>query len=73
MNTKEINIGNSLEWFKDRIGKTIYRDRTSCPCEICEHVYKNGVMVIDDAHAQYLYDCQNELQINYRDESNTGI
>lgn len=44
----------SIEWFKDRIGKKIYRDKLSCPCETCEVNGIHGLIVEDELHANYL-------------------
>lgn len=42
------------EWFKERIGKTIYRDATKHCCNTCDHVATHGVTVADEDHAEYL-------------------
>jgi hypothetical protein len=42
------------QWFIDRIGKIVYRNETSCPCEICKDVAKNGLVIDDHNHALYL-------------------
>ncbi len=63
----------SLKWFKDRIGKTIFRDSSNCPeCATCVDVEKNGMIVEDESHAEYLFNIQNEfagcnVSLNYRD------
>lgn len=51
------------KWFTDRVGKTIYRNKTSCKCAICEHVYNNGLKISDESHATYIHDC--EAEYNY--------
>ena len=62
----------TLKWFKDRIGKRIFRDFSECPCKDCKETQEFGIMVVDAQHAEYLYDIQNEYKIdgidlNYRD------
>jgi len=57
-----------LSWFQERIGRRIYRDAVSCGCTICKSGTIHGVFVFDENHAQYLFDCQNEIGIRYRDE-----
>jgi hypothetical protein len=69
---------HNLQWFIDRIGKRIYRKPIiTCDCAECHGDY---VDVWDDRdsndmevcikyfHAHYLYDCQNELGIEYSDK-----
>jgi len=62
-----------LKWFQARKGKFIYREpiriktRTGyikC-CDMCERT-KIKVAGID--HAEYLFDCQNELGVFYQDK-----
>lgn len=45
-----------LKWFKDRVGKTIYRDKITCPCLWCFQAFCNGLIITDKDHAQYLFD-----------------
>lgn len=59
---------HDLQWFIDRIGKKIYRDKGTCDCKICANVEANGLIIDDKLHAQYLYDCQNELKVKYYDK-----
>lgn len=54
-----------LQWFLDRIGKTVYRNKTTCPCAPCAEVYQQGLHIGDAMHADYLYDF--EGQSNYAD------
>lgn len=56
-------------WFIKRIGKTIYRNKGICKCETCIEVEKNGLVIIDKAHAEDLFDAQNELNYNYEDNN----
>ena len=46
------------QWFIDRIGKIVYRNKTSCECVICADVYKHGLVIANKMHADYLYDCE---------------
>lgn len=62
---------NNLEWFKDRVGKRIFRTESTCTCEVCKKVYEVGLIVVDMFHAQYLYDCQNSLGLFYFDKTET--
>ena len=48
------------QWFIDRIGKRIYRNKTSCPCCVCETNYKDGLIISDEKHADYIYCCECE-------------
>jgi hypothetical protein len=62
-----------LAWFKKRIGQRIYRDSAECPCHACQDAVKDGLIITDEVHAEYLYDIQNEFandgyMLNYRDE-----
>ena len=59
---------HNLDWFRERIGKRVYRTEADCRCEICKKVGEIGLIVNDRLHAQYLYDCQNELDLYYLDE-----
>jgi hypothetical protein len=57
-------------WFINRIGKLIYRNRTSCNCKCttCERVYKKGLTITCLDHATYLYTIQYDLNIDYQDK-----
>ena len=69
-----MNKQHDLQWFLDRIGKRIYR-RPLCPCKECQQTYVDILDGIKDGmqkfrrefHARYLYDCQNDMQIEYSD------
>lgn len=61
-------IKNNLQWFKDRVGKRVYRTDSTCQCDICKKVGEIGLIISDDLHANYLFDCQNELDLYYFDE-----
>lgn len=59
---------HSLKFFTNRIGKRIYRDKTTCNCGTCTRVWKEGIVVGDRDHARYLELVQRELDIDYRDK-----
>jgi hypothetical protein len=66
------NYMQPLEWFTERIGKRIYRDDSGCPCGTCHQIIKEGFIVNDEDHAQYIFDSQNDYaqdgcMLNYRD------
>jgi hypothetical protein len=60
-------IYHTLEWFLSKIGRKIYRDKVSCPCNHCKSGEESGIGVFNKMHAQYLFDCQNEMGIEYRE------
>lgn len=45
-----------LQWFKDRINKTVYKDINMCCCGQCE---KLEVTVLDELHAFLLFKSEN--------------
>jgi len=62
---------NPLQWFLDRIGKKLYRDKSTCTCTHCADVEANGLVIGDEQHARYLYETQNDFAsegspLNYR-------
>lgn len=59
---------HELEWFISRVGKRVFRNESSCQCEACRKVGEVGLVINDHLHAQYLYDCQNELDLYYFDK-----
>lgn len=63
----ELPAPHSVSWFKDRIGKTIYRDMVSCQCYPCQKAGREGIKVVDEMHAGYLADIEVDLGIRYRD------
>jgi len=56
--TTEEKYNQRLQWFKDRIGKRVFRPMTTCRCKTCEDAYLNGVEISDDGHAKYLMDIE---------------
>lgn len=59
------NYQHSIEWFLNRIGKRIYRNKLDCPCSECQREY---VDITDKQHAIYIYDNHNEMGIKYFDK-----
>ena len=58
---------HQLRWFKNRIGKRVYRNDVTCSCKTCKGVTNNGLVIRDDMHAEYLHMVQFELDVDYRD------
>jgi hypothetical protein len=52
------------KWFLSHIGKYIYRNRTTCPCKVCESVYKEGLFVYDMNTANNAYDYESEASFD---------
>ena len=50
-----------LQWFKERVGKRVFRNKNGCDCPSCEVVYKTGVVITDQFHANYLYDLEKDF------------
>jgi hypothetical protein len=57
-----------LEYYKYLLNKKpwsinlqIDRNETSCQCGVCKNVFENGLVVEDNFHADYLYDCEGEF------------
>jgi hypothetical protein len=48
------------KWLIERIGKVVYRPKTSCTCEVCQNVYEHGLVIADRNHALYLSDMELE-------------
>ena len=62
----------TLKWFKDRIGKRIYRYENDCPCDYCKNIHLNGLIIKNILHAQYLFDIQTEIGYSYYDNNKTN-
>lgn len=60
------------KWFVDRIGKRVFRTKSSCQCATCSDVFINGLVIADEMHADYLYCCQTGLNLFYFDEKPNG-
>ena len=41
-------------WFKNRIGKKVYRNKNTCFCKQCETNYQEGIVIDDTIHAEHL-------------------
>lgn len=59
---------HTKKWFISRIKKRVFRNKTSCNCHTCTRNWKEGLIIGNMQHAIYLYDCQCEMNINYRDK-----
>ena len=57
-----------FQWFKDRIGKKVYRKHNFCSCNVCLRVWENGLIIHDEMHADYLYAIEMETDVNYFDK-----
>lgn len=55
------------DWFRDKIGKRIFRIKSTCPCESCLRVHREGIEVLDEDHADYLTIIEAETGIKYFD------
>ena len=55
--TPEEKYKKRQQWFRDRIGKTVYRNDIDC-CERCKKVYEEGLVISDQMHADYLNDME---------------
>ena len=58
----------TLTWFENRIGKRIYRDKNNCECETCQRTFKDGLIVKNKLHAEYLEMISRDLCIDYYDK-----
>ena len=74
MKKENKNMKHTNQWFRNRIGKTIYRKplEGKCKCVICKSTKiiihngsKHGNKYI---HANYLFLVQNEMGIEYYDK-----
>jgi hypothetical protein len=52
------------QWFIDRVGKTIYRNRDGCTCFVCEQVYQQGLYLADEYHALYVSEIEGAYNID---------
>ena len=63
---------HTQKWFINRINKRVFRDKTSCPCHTCEEIFKEGLIIGNATHADYIYNCQWDdilkKDLNYRDK-----
>ena len=64
-NSKEIKTYQERQgWFSDRIGKIIYRNKTSCNCVVCEKVYREGLLIEDLQHSGFVCDCEFSFNVD---------
>lgn len=70
---------HSKNWFLERIGKRVWRDKNKppCGCNTCNEVEENGMIIGDELHADYMFHTQNEFAneghyLNYRDEKDNS-
>ena len=54
------------QWFIDRIGKRVYRNKIVCPCVVCKTVYNYGITIADTLSADYM--CEIEATSNSEGE-----
>lgn len=47
-----------LKWFEDRIGKRVFRNKSTCKCSVCTSVEEKGLIIGDKMHAGYLMDME---------------
>ena len=62
--------------FIDRIGKRMYRDSLGeheKDCKDCKQVAEEGLVVLNESHADYLHTCNKEMGINYYDSSDPSV
>ncbi len=59
---------HTKKWYLNRIGKRVFRLTNVKCCNHCDNVYKNGLIVGDRQQAIYLFDCQNEMDLEYADK-----
>jgi hypothetical protein len=55
------------QWFRDRIGKIVFRTTLDCDCQICKKIYESGLYITDMLHADYVHMVSNEIGIMYFD------
>lgn len=67
-NTSNKDYNKQLAWFKERIGKRVYRGKVACECIMCRTIEKEGLIIDNEMHAIYLTDMSVELNIEYRDK-----
>lgn len=51
------------QWFKDRIGKRVYRTSNKCKCDNCTTIYEDGLVIDDEIHAEFINDMYNDYNI----------
>lgn len=64
---------HTLRWFEERVGKRVYRKGGTCCCHHCLNALDKGFIITDkNTHADYIYTCQNELDLEYSDTPFVG-
>jgi hypothetical protein len=56
-----------FQWYKDRIGKKVFRTISICSCSYCIKAFEEGMTIHDEQFAKYLFGVQGEIQHNYED------
>ncbi|MEN9522445.1 MAG: hypothetical protein RL065_822 [Bacteroidota bacterium] len=57
---------HNREWFQDRVGKKIRKSSfLGCECVMCSDIRSNGFLIKSHRHADFLYESQNDLSIEY--------
>ena len=59
---------HTLQWFKNRIGKRIYRLTDVHCCKHCQNTYEKGLVISNNTHASYVYAWQNEIGLEYAEK-----
>ena len=73
---RKLYYQHTRQWFRNRVGKRIYRKKRSCKCLSCQKTYvdildgvRDGKQVVRrDFHADYLFMVHNEIGIKYYDK-----
>jgi len=55
------------QWFKDRIGKRVFRTKTICDCEVCKESDETGFMILNEDDAEFCFLCEQDSQIRHFD------
>lgn len=59
---------HTLKWFLNRIGKRVFRLTDTHCCAKCQDILINGLVIHDKQSADYLFLCQNEMNLEYSDK-----
>jgi len=51
-------LSNRRRWFLDRIGKRVFRTSLDCDCNVCQIIYKQGLIIEDRDQAIFMYDTE---------------
>lgn len=51
-------IPERKQWFKSKVGATLYRNDNGCSCDICRHILEYGILIHDEFQAEYCYDTE---------------